>query len=135
MIFSGALAGLGAFLFALSRQDSWLRRRTLLGAVLIAAFGMMNLLLASRHKSILELAWMRGGTAESPIYEKWNSFSRVIVAGDPDISHQPETWGLSPAYRVHALVRQLSVLIDAGAFALAEIPFTPRKPGACSSSA
>jgi hypothetical protein len=116
VIFSAALAGLGALLFSLGNQDSWLRRRSLLGTVLIAAFGAMNLLLASQHKSVLELSWMNGERAEPPIYEKWNSFSRVVVAGDPDHTRWPITWGLSPTYRIHALVKQLSVLIDAGAF-------------------
>jgi hypothetical protein len=115
VIFAGALAGLGAFLFALGNRDSWLRRRSLLCTVMIAAFGTMNWLLASQHKSMLELKWLHGSMAEPTLYEKWNSFSRVVVAGSPDISRRPFAWGLSPAYRIHALVKQLSVRIDAGA--------------------
>ncbi len=116
VIFSAALAGLGALLFSRGKRDPWLRGRSLLCTVLIAAFGTTNLLLANQHKSMLELAWMRGEMAESPIYEKWNSFSRVVVKGDPEVSQMPLTWGLSPTYRIHALVRQLAVLIDSGAF-------------------
>jgi len=115
VILSAAVAGLGALLFSFGVQDSWLRARSLVCTVLIAALGAANLLLAKEHRPILGLAWMRGQAAESPIYEKWNSFSRVIVIGDPDVSRIPMTWGLSPAYRIHGLVRQLSVLIDAGA--------------------
>jgi len=46
VIFSGALAGLGAFLLALGNRDSGLRSRSLLCTVLIAAFGALNLFLA-----------------------------------------------------------------------------------------
>ena len=58
---------------------------------------------------------MNGAVAESPLYEKWNSFSRVMVGGDVNVSQLPMTWGLCPNYRIHGLVRQLSVMIDAGA--------------------
>src|SRR5208283_2940749 len=115
VIFSAALAALGAFLFARETRDSWLRRRSMLATVLIAALGTTNLFMASQRKSLLELHWMREELAEYPVYEKWNSFSRVVVAGDPGVSHRPVTWGLSPVYKIHAMVRQLSVLIDAGA--------------------
>jgi hypothetical protein len=115
VILSGALGGFGAFLFAAGNRDSWLRRRSLLCSVLIAVLGMTNLLMMSRHTSMLRLKWMHGSTAEPTIYEKWNSFSRVVVTGNPDISRVPFAWGLSPAYQGHALVRQLTVLIDSGA--------------------
>ncbi len=113
VILSGALAGLGAFLFA---SDSWLRRRSILCTVLIAALGGGNALLASRSKSLLELKWMYGDSTEPVIYERWNSFSRVVVSGDPALSSHPFAWGLSPSFQVHTFVRQLSVRIDAGAF-------------------
>jgi len=115
VIFSGALAGAGAFLFALGIRNPWLRQRSLQGALLIAALGAVNLFLAGRLLSMLKLEWMSGKMAETPIYEKWNSFSRVVVAGNPDFSSPPFGWGLSPAYPKHSTVRQLSVLIDAGA--------------------
>jgi len=115
VILSAALGGLGAFLFSLGKRDSWLRRRALFGTVLIAALGTLNLLLASQHRSMLELKWMHGKLMGPMIYEKWNSFSRVVVAGDPGVSGWPIVWGLSPTYRVHAMVEQLSVHIDGGA--------------------
>jgi len=115
VIFSGGLGGLGAFLFAPKSRDSWLRRRSLLSAILLTLCGAINLLLSSQHKSPLELGWMSGKLAASPIFEKWNSFSRVVVAGQPDVPHRPFAWGLSPKYRIPTLVRQLSVFIDSGA--------------------
>ncbi len=115
VIFSGALAGLGALLFLMGNRDSGLRRWSLRYTVLIAAFGALNLLLASQHKSMLELVRMRGAVLSRPIYVKWNSFSRVVVTGDPEVAEFPMAWGLSPAYTVLAPVKQLSVWIDSGA--------------------
>jgi len=115
VVFTAALAGLGAWLFAPKNRGSWLRRRSLLAIVLIAALGATNLLLASQHRSMLELRRVDMQRGEAPIYEKWNSFSRVIIAGDPDVSVQPFGWGLSSTYRIHFLVQQLYVLIDSGA--------------------
>jgi hypothetical protein len=64
---------------------------------------------------MLELGWMNGEIVERPIYEKWNSFSRVVVRGNPDFAQAPIASGLSSTYRVHGMVRQLFMLIDAGA--------------------
>jgi hypothetical protein len=116
MVFSAALAGVGALLFSLKDRDPWLRRLALLCTVLIVVFAATNYLLERRHKSVLELVWVRGKAARPPIYEKWNSFSRVTVTGAPNVSEQPIIWGLSPAYRHHHWVRQLHMYIDAAAF-------------------
>jgi spermidine synthase len=116
MVFAAALAGVGAFLFAPSHRGLWLRRLTLLCTLLIVAFAAVNVLLARKHKSVLELAWIKGAAAESPIYEKWNSFSRVTVTGNPNHFEEPTGWGLSPAYRYRHRVRQLHMYIDSGAY-------------------
>src|SRR5207247_1928107 len=50
---------------------------------------------------------------ERPLYEKWNSFSRIRVRPSPTAN--PLGWGLSPAFRPARPVRQLILDIDAGA--------------------
>jgi predicted membrane-bound spermidine synthase len=115
LVYSGAVAGIGALLFALRDRTSWLWRRSVWFTGSIALLGTANLILANHNMSPLELAWMNGGDAMRPIYEKWNSFSRVVVQGDPEAFYEPFAWGLSTTYRGHAMVRQLSVRIDAGA--------------------
>ncbi len=115
VVLSGALAGLGAVLFASAHSNSWLRHRSILCTVLIAGFGAGNAFLATRSKSLLELKWMYGDLTEPAIFERWNSFSRVVISGNLDLSEPPFAWGLSPAYHLHGLIPQLSVYIDAGA--------------------
>ena len=115
VVYSGAVAGFGALLFVLGDRTSWLCRRSLWFTCTIALLGTANLILASRHRSVLEPAWMGGTNAMRPIYERWNSFSRVAVQGDPEAFYKPFGWGLSSAYRGQAMVRQLSVRIDSGA--------------------
>jgi hypothetical protein len=116
MVFSAALAAVGALLFSLRDREPFLRRLALLSAILIVSFGAVNSLLARRHESLLELVWIRGAAADPPIYEKWNSFSRVTVTGDPNVSEMPSTWGLSRAYPHHRWVKQLHMYIDSDAF-------------------
>ena len=55
------------------------------------------------------------GGGRSVLYEKWNSFSRIRVTGDPDRLVAPFGWGISSAYarRSEPLARQLTVAIDA----------------------
>jgi len=118
VVLSAGLAGIGAFLFAPRDRDAWLRRLALVCSAFILAFAAANSHLARKHKPILELAWVRGIAATPPIYEKWNSFSRVTVTGDPNVAEEPITWGLSPAYPDYRRVRQLHLYIDSNAFSV-----------------
>lgn len=115
VILSAVMAGVGALLFALGDPTSWLCRRSMWCTGLIAVICVLNAVLASKQMPMLGVAWMNAESADRPIYEKWNSFSRVVVEGDPNATYEPFFWGVSPTYRVHAMVKQLSVRIDAGA--------------------
>jgi len=62
----------------------------------------------------LRVMWVKGRLAETPIYEKWNSYSRVAIHGDPNVPRPPEGWGLSSKFSYEP-IPQLLLDIDAGA--------------------
>src|SRR5262249_52888895 len=56
--------------------------------------------------------WAKGWAQPPPIYEKWNSFSRLTVFQAPS---DPFGWGLSRTYRTSRQGEQYWLLIDAAA--------------------
>jgi hypothetical protein len=56
--------------------------------------------------------WVKGQYEARPIVEKWNSFSRVRVVGDPGKVVKPSGWGLSVALPADRRARELHLDID-----------------------
>jgi hypothetical protein len=71
--------------------------------------------MAHHQSPLLRLTWIKGQRASHPLYEKWNSFSRVAVGGEPHTPTTPMTWGLSTTYPPDRKVKQLQMTIDANA--------------------
>jgi len=63
----------------------------------------------------LRLQWVKGKIEDPALYERWNTFSRVRVEGNPDTPSKPFGWGLSTTYPSERLVKQLMMNIDATA--------------------
>ena len=76
-------------------------------------FSAYQTVLVSQHDALLRLIWIRGEYAEKPMYEKWNSFSRVSIDGDSTKYEVPFGWGLSNKYDRSKKVRQLMLNVDA----------------------
>jgi hypothetical protein len=110
------LASLGAFLFASSIGHVSLTRLTALAGLLVLGFAAANMILAAQQRSLLRLRWVKGARESKPLFEKWNSFSRVRIYSDPVRLSQPFGWGLSSTYTRSGQVRQLGLNIDASAF-------------------
>jgi hypothetical protein len=103
----GALAGAGATLLAARAA----RPRVVLLALLATGVALAGF---ATRPSWLRPVWVKGATETRPtLYERWNSYSRVRVAGDPDATARPFGWGLSPAYPRESGVSQLLLSIDA----------------------
>ena len=107
-----ALAALGSALFAAgaSRTLVWASAACCL---VLAGFAGLNTVLAQRQASLLKLAWEKDAPAREAIFEKWNSFSRITVVGDPNRLTIPFGWGISSVFPVREDCRQLPLLIDA----------------------
>jgi hypothetical protein len=84
--------------------------------VALVALAAVNGGLARLDRPLLRLFWVKGEWEPRPLYERWNSFSRVRVAGNPDWLGQPFGWGLSHTLPGDVRVRQLGLNIDGSAY-------------------
>ncbi len=82
-------------------------------SLVILVFAVFHTVLVQKHEPLLRLFWVRGEWAEKPLYEKWNSFSRVSIDGDSTKYETPFGWGLSNKYDRSRKIRQLMLNIDA----------------------
>lgn len=108
----GGLAGL---LFALAADDAPLKRR---GAITVAALGCVVALAfatESGPKPLVPVMWVKGHFEEPGLWERWNSFSRIRVSGNPDRPRVPFGWGMSPRMPADTRTRELNLEIDGGA--------------------
>jgi hypothetical protein len=112
VILVGAIAALGSLCFAL-RSGRALVLTGAAVAVLFAAWGALNARLVERqHPLGVRLVWVKGRLETPPIWERWNSFSRLAVWPWTD---QPFGWGLSDRWPPDRRVEQLLLNIDASA--------------------
>jgi hypothetical protein len=73
-------------------------------------------MLVRKEKSVFRIQYSKGGRPDTPpLYEKWNSYSRVRVTGDPRLELPTLGWGLSPAMPRLGRLRQLQLDIDSNA--------------------
>lgn len=116
IILVAATASLGAYLFALDGNLPKRRRQALQLLTLLLTIAATNSIWISQNGiSFLRPIWVKGAVEEPPLYEKWNSFSRIIVFGDPDELVAPAGWNISETYQSPARIRQLRINIDANA--------------------
>ena len=108
------LASVGGVALALDgRSASWRRASVIVLAVLgVAAAG--HTVLVWRGSPIFRIVYSKGVVETRPLYEKWNSYSRVRVMGNPDVELPAQGWGLSSRAPKKRL-RQLHLDIDAWA--------------------
>lgn len=111
----GCISLLGAAAFAWDAG-----RRGMLGiavgfAAVCAAGALANRFEAVGGRSWLRLIWVKGSREQPSDFERWNSFSRVSVRGDPAKGLPPQGWGLSSTYPADRTFPQLYMSIDATA--------------------
>lgn len=111
----GCIASLSAVFFVAREGHRGLRRVAVLTTLIFASFAAVHTVLAHQQAPFLRLQWVKGALEGRPLYEKWNSFSRITVYGNPTRLSLPRGWGLSTVYRPDRGVRQLALLIDAAA--------------------
>ena len=111
VLWVGWLASLGGLAF------TWRARRSLrAGAVALSllffAAAAGHTALVWKHFPIFRILYVKGSFEARPLYEKWNSYSRVRVNGSQDALVVPQGWGLSRALPPDQRVRQLQMDID-----------------------
>lgn len=125
VFFIAGIAALSAFLFALGHNETDAdtdkkQSPELAGTALVCALGLIgfatyNSVMADQQNAPLRLRWVHGYIEPKPLFEKWNSFSRVKVAGDPNELHRPYAWGLTSKWPEDKKVSEMELMIDAGA--------------------
>jgi hypothetical protein len=105
----------GAVLFAIDGNFPDLRRWAVGLSVLFLVLVIGNTILVSRQKPLLRLRWAKGTWEVPPLYEKWNSYSRIAVHGVLGRPMSPVTEGISATYHVERGVQLLDLTIDANA--------------------
>lgn len=118
VIATGALAALGALSFAIHIPG--------LGAKLVAAgvvailFGVAasNAFLHRQGDAFLNIRWVKGERDVAHTWEKWNSFSRITVGGNPNdpatnvLGMQIDSTAGTPLYRYDGDVSKVGFLKD-----------------------
>src|SRR5262245_33347528 len=108
-------ACVAAAVFSMPAESSRLRVGALVAIIALAGFVAVNSLRIGEQASLLRVEWVKGGREPKPLFEKWNSFSRVTVFGDPTQLVAPRGWGQSDTYPADRRIHQLELLIDANA--------------------
>jgi hypothetical protein len=109
------IAAIGSALFAAETGGRSTLRSALAAAVILGLLAAGHTVLVHRQSPLLRLMWVKQKYEGRARYEKWNSFSRIRVEGNPDRPEPPFGWGLSGAYRSDRKVRQLRLNMDATA--------------------
>lgn len=109
-----AIGCVAAAIYAHAAGARRLLALSVLGTCLFGGLGIYWGVLSREGVPPLRVMWVKGQLTEKPLYEKWNSYSRVAIQGDPTEPNPPEGWGLSARF-AYAPVAQLTLDIDAGA--------------------
>jgi len=110
-----AFAALGALAFALDTDRVALRRWSVRLALLFFVAAAGHTMLVWKQEGILRILYNKADIDYRPIYERWNSYSRVRVNGDPNRLEEPYAWGLSPTFPKDRRFHQLHLDIDTAA--------------------
>ncbi len=78
------LASVGTVFFSADAGLEKLRKVAPICSLLYAFFSVVHTVLAIKQMPLLRLIWVKGRLEPRPLYEKWNSFSRIKVYADPD---------------------------------------------------
>jgi hypothetical protein len=103
------LAASASVLFLMEAPTHGLLRISFLCCILLAVFTV-----AQYGSDLMKVHWAKGVVEPEPLYEQWNSYSRVRVLQDAG----PERifgWGLSPTLSSKQTVKELILDIDAAA--------------------
>ena len=107
------LASLGAIAFASAAASRTLRNVAIASTLAIGISAVAHTALVWKGRPIFRILYTKasGAIETLPLYDKWNSYSRVRVTGNPDYESPAHGWGLSPMTPPTRL-RQLHLDID-----------------------
>ena len=120
VLVTAAVTAIAALLFATDGRTTWTQPsdsgRLLRGLVALAVLmtaGAVAQGVAARHNAgWLRLVWVKGQYEARPLVERWNSFSRIRVIGNPDRVTRPSGWGFSRTLPSDRMAHELHLDID-----------------------
>ena len=112
ILVAAVVAAIGAVVFSRGVPSRALRRAALVSSVTLALLAGGQAVSAARQHPLLRLIWVKGMYVNRPLYERWNSFSRIQVTGDPNTPDAPGGWGFSSALSPGVRTRELGLDID-----------------------
>ncbi len=108
-----ALASLSAMCFAWNTNSKKLFRWCATITCLLLLFSFAHTILVRRNTPLLRLLWVKAGRDLRPVlFEKWNSFSRITIVGNPEEESDLYLWGYSPTYQPKEKVKELIMTVD-----------------------
>jgi predicted membrane-bound spermidine synthase len=111
----GVVGCTSAIAFALDGKLIAVYRLAITLSVALTLLGVVTGILAAKQEALVRITWSKGTAEARPLYEKWNSFSRIAVDGNPREGTSVITEGISPTYPVDRTAFQLHLRIDGGA--------------------
>ncbi len=111
VLWVSVLASLGAIAFA-GAAGGKLRGAAIAVTLVLGLSAAANTVLVWKHFPVFRILYIKGSFEARPLYEKWNSYSRVRVNGNQAASVEPQGWGLSRALPPDLRVHQLQMDID-----------------------
>lgn len=115
VIVVACLAGLGALFFAIDAGTVRLRRAAVVVTVLLGIAAAGHTALVWRQFPVLRILFAKGSFEPRALYERWNSYSRVRVSGNPNEWMRPFARTLSPTFPADRRIRELRMDIDVNA--------------------
>ncbi len=115
VILVGSFACAGSAVFASAWGQAKLKRAAIFSSALFFALAITNTVLGWNQSAVLRPLWIKGNIEQPGLYEKWNTFSRIRISGDPNTPQVPFGWGFSPAYDFNDRIQQLNLKIDGNA--------------------
>lgn len=115
IFFVAAIAGASAVFFSIKAGVVDLKRTSLVFTLLFIFSTLTNIILEENNLPIFRFKWAKNHYENIPLYEKWNSFSRITINGNQDQLHKPFGWGISSVYPRKDISRYLWLTIDSSA--------------------
>jgi len=115
MFFIAALACCAGFLFATDSKSKVFHLATSVSVLVLILISFANASLASTNQAFIRVPDKWYIPQNERLYEKWNSFSRILVHGNPAVLRRPMAWGLSTTWPQDKKVSELILTIDSNA--------------------
>ncbi len=123
VLITSGIASVGALLFSPWRSSSRVLNLSAVCTCLLLGLIITQIASVANHTALLRLVWVKGVQETLPLYEKWNSFSRIQVnpvattrpVGKGISENYTGDWGVSKNYSANSEARELVLQIDASA--------------------